>query len=231
MVHIDLAVSADANLALLCGRPNVTTVMVQPTPYDKSEAECLAFTDCFLTGVTCKRNCTYKGPSDCRCGACCARGDIRELRRVLRCVVLRLAGALTLSHHDAMGCGPGEHNHGHAPGRHRPLRKPHPTHARAGVRAFRGRIPRDSRELSRRLRRKRLPRLIPKRLPVAVDKQCNRCGPTGYYARISEFAPPLVGLVNETCRQAASHHDDWKTVDDKDEIEEPLLLLVDGPEK
>jgi hypothetical protein len=40
---------------------------------------------------------------------------------------------------------------------------------------------------------------------VAVDKQCNRCGPTGYYARISGFAAPLVGLITETCRQAASH--------------------------
>jgi hypothetical protein len=39
----------------------------------------------------------------------------------------------------------------------------------------------------------------------AVDKQCNRCGPTGYYARISEFAAPLVGLIDETCRRVRRH--------------------------
>ena len=36
---------------------------------------------------------------------------------------------------------------------------------------------------------------------LVVDKQCNRCGTTGYFARISEFAAPLVGLITETCRQ------------------------------
>jgi hypothetical protein len=36
---------------------------------------------------------------------------------------------------------------------------------------------------------------------VAVDKQCNRCGPTGYYARISEFAAPFIGQISEMCRQ------------------------------
>ncbi len=36
---------------------------------------------------------------------------------------------------------------------------------------------------------------------VAVDKQCNRCGPMGYYERISEFAAPLVGRISESCRQ------------------------------
>ena len=36
---------------------------------------------------------------------------------------------------------------------------------------------------------------------AAVDKQCNRCGPTGYYARIAEFAAPLVGRIAESCRR------------------------------
>jgi hypothetical protein len=34
-----------------------------------------------------------------------------------------------------------------------------------------------------------------------VEKQCNRCGPMGYYERVSEFAAPLVGRISETCRQ------------------------------
>ena len=40
---------------------------------------------------------------------------------------------------------------------------------------------------------------------AAVDKQCNRCGPTGYYARMSEFAAPLVGRIAETCRRGRLH--------------------------
>jgi hypothetical protein len=36
---------------------------------------------------------------------------------------------------------------------------------------------------------------------VDVDKQCNRCGPMGYYERISGFAAPFIGQISETCRQ------------------------------
>ncbi len=59
--------NADSHAALRGARPNITTVIVQPTPYDKNEAECLAFTDCFGTAPGCTRSCTYEGPGNCRC--------------------------------------------------------------------------------------------------------------------------------------------------------------------
>ena len=64
------AFSFGAHSLLRRPRPNVTTVMVQPTPYDVSEAECLAFTQCIPTyepPITCSRSCVYEGPASCRC--------------------------------------------------------------------------------------------------------------------------------------------------------------------
>ena len=46
----------------------MTTTIVQPTPYDLSEAECIAYTECpGISGPSCTRQCTYMGPANCRC--------------------------------------------------------------------------------------------------------------------------------------------------------------------
>ncbi len=61
--------NADSRAARRGARPNITTVIVQPTPYDKNETECLAFTDCFETAPGCTRNCTFEATTgnNCRC--------------------------------------------------------------------------------------------------------------------------------------------------------------------
>ena len=40
--------------------------MVQPTPYDVSEAECLAYTECIPANEHCSRSCVYEGTAGCR---------------------------------------------------------------------------------------------------------------------------------------------------------------------
>ena len=80
----------DAHSLLRNRRPNVTTVMVQPTPYDVSEAECLAFTECIPASEHCSRSCVYEGAAGCRCSVesvCALRASVARLVPMAVCLL------------------------------------------------------------------------------------------------------------------------------------------------